>query len=166
MDKAALREQYLKTRRQLTDEQAAMYAAAIAQRLRDFVIWEEVGRVHVYRSRPEWHEVDTSWLEPYVAAHWPHVELTIGDISRTALLPEETFEVIIVPLVAFDERCNRLGLGGGWYDRFLAMQPQAQTIGLAYDLQQVPSIPTEPHDIALDHVITETQVVTRSASRQ
>lgn len=166
MDKATLREQHLSARRRLTDEQASEHAAAIARRLQDFVIWEEVGRLHVYRSRPEWHEVDTSWLESYIAANWPHVELTTGDISHTALLPEESYDVIIVPLVAFDEQCNRLGLGGGWYDRFLAMQPQAQTIGLAYELQYAPSLPTEPHDIALDHVATEARIVTRSAFHQ
>lgn len=163
MNKTALREQYLSARRQLTEEQASRHAVAIARRLQDFVIWEDVGRLHVYRSRSEWREVDTSWLEPYVAANWPHVELTIGDLSRTALLPDESFDVIIVPLVAFDERCNRLGFGGGWYDRFLAMQPQAQTIGLAYELQQAPLLPTEPHDIALDHVVTQTRTFSRPA---
>ena len=166
MDKNSLRNRYLAARRQLTEKQAGEHSAAIARRLQDFVVWEEVGRLHMYRSRHEWQEVDTSWLEPYLAANWPHVELTLGDLSSTALLPGEPFDVIIVPLVAFDEQCNRLGRGGGWYDRFLAMQPQAQTIGLAYEFQQVSALPTEPHDIALDHVITEARVVTRSAFRR
>lgn len=65
------------------------------------------------------------------------------------------YDLIIVPIVGFDKDNYRLGLGGGWYDRFLADQPRAQTIGLAYTLCEVDILPHESHDISLDKIITE-----------
>lgn len=165
MDKATLRRQIIESRRTLSMSQATEWSDQIANRLQSLIEWEAVSRLHVYRSREEWREVDTSWLVEYIGNEWPHVELTIGDVSRTAMLPSDNYDAIIVPLVAFDNDCNRLGLGGGWYDRFLETQPQALTVGLAYEMQRVAVVPTETHDVALDHVITEAGVITKSASR-
>lgn len=161
MDKDTLRQATLKSRQEVPEALADEWSRMIATRLQDLVEWENVSSVHVYRSRPEWHEVDTAWLAGFLADNWPHVELTIGDISRTAQLPSASYDLIIVPMVAFDDDCNRLGLGGGWYDRFLETQPQALMVGLAYQLQRAAKIPTESHDMALDHVATEARVITR-----
>ncbi|QOL24401.1 5-formyltetrahydrofolate cyclo-ligase [Thalassotalea sp. LPB0316] len=68
-------------------------------------------------------------------------------------------DVLFTPLVAFDAMGNRMGMGGGFYDRTLAHLNNAHTqvIGLAHDCQQVESIPTEPWDIPLSQIITPTQ---------
>jgi 5-formyltetrahydrofolate cyclo-ligase len=71
---------------------------------------------------------------------------------------ELTPDVLFVPLVGFTSALERLGQGGGHYDRWLAAHPQALTIGLAWDAQLVESLPTEPHDMALDAVITPTRI--------
>jgi 5-formyltetrahydrofolate cyclo-ligase len=63
-------------------------------------------------------------------------------------------ELIIVPGVAFDRQCNRLGRGRGFYDRLLA-DSRATTIGVAYDCQFVDEIDVDTHDIPVDIVITE-----------
>ena len=76
-----------------------------------------------------------------------------------------TPDIIIVPLVAFDENCNRLGYGGGFYDKTLAHLKANNfrpiTVGYAYECQKSGTpLPTEPHDIKLDFVITEKQIYT------
>mgnify|MGYP000539144799 CR=1 FL=1 len=70
-----------------------------------------------------------------------------------ALIPD----VVFVPLVAFTERGERLGQGGGHYDRWLAGNPDALPIGMAWDVQQTDSLPTEPHDRSLAAVVTPTR---------
>jgi 5-formyltetrahydrofolate cyclo-ligase len=62
---------------------------------------------------------------------------------------------LIVPLLAFDRRGARLGYGGGYYDRTLALLPQAIAIGAAYAAQEVPEVPIGPHDIPLHAIATE-----------
>jgi 5-formyltetrahydrofolate cyclo-ligase len=89
---------------------------------------------------------------------WPHIDVVVGDISKIAQIPNSQFDVIIVPLLAFDERRSRLGLGGGWYDRFLSTQQHAVTIGLAHEVQKVSQVAVEPHDVALTHIVTEQSI--------
>ncbi len=72
-------------------------------------------------------------------------------------------EVIILPLVAFDAAGFRLGYGGGFYDRTLALLRETGpvlAIGFAYAAQQAPDLPIEPTDQRLDAVITELGVMT------
>ena len=68
---------------------------------------------------------------------------------------EVTPEILIVPLVAFTARCDRLGYGGGFYDRTLAALPGAPSVGLAYAAQRVDRMPLEPTDVPLGAVATE-----------
>jgi len=70
------------------------------------------------------------------------------------LVPPEDIDLFIVPGVAFDYACNRLGRGKGYYDRYLSGTDKP-TIGLCYDFQLIESIPTEPHDKKMTIVITE-----------
>ena len=74
-----------------------------------------------------------------------------------------SIDVAIIPGAVFDRCGHRLGYGGGFYDRFLArMAPQATRIGLAFSCQVVDQIPTLPHDVPMDLVITEQEVLTWS----
>lgn len=77
-----------------------------------------------------------------------------------ALLPD----VVLVPLVAFDRRGYRVGYGGGYYDATLAYlkqaKPQLQAIGIAYGFQEVPEIQHEAHDVRLDTIVTEKEIIT------
>ena len=67
-------------------------------------------------------------------------------------------DVVFVPLVGFTERLERLGQGGGHYDRWLAAHPETKAIGLAWDVQLCDKLPLEPHDMRLDGVITPTRM--------
>ena len=69
---------------------------------------------------------------------------------------EVTPEILLLPLVAFDSRGYRLGYGGGYFDRTLAaMVPRPLAVGIGYELCRVADIHPEPHDIALDVLVTE-----------
>lgn len=66
---------------------------------------------------------------------------------------EEEIDLVIVPGQAFDKQGNRLGRGKGFYDRFLT-RTNAFRIGICFDFQLLPQIPTEAHDIKMDFVIS------------
>ena len=75
--------------------------------------------------------------------------------------PDE-IEIVLVPGLAFDESCCRLGRGGGFYDRLLPrLAPGTLTIGLAFDEQITDALPREPHDMRVDVVVTPTRVLRR-----
>jgi 5-formyltetrahydrofolate cyclo-ligase len=74
--------------------------------------------------------------------------------------PLSAIDAVIVPGVAFDEKCWRLGYGGGYYDRLLPMlSPGCATIGLAYEEQVLETIPAEEHDVRLTAVVTPARVI-------
>ena len=69
-------------------------------------------------------------------------------------------DVVIVPAVAYDKNCYRLGYGGGFYDRFLEnLRKDAVTIGIAFDLQIFDEVPKEAHDAQLDYIVTESRIL-------
>ncbi len=83
---------------------------------------------------------------------------SFGLMQPTADAQELTPDVMFVPLIGFAATGERLGQGGGHYDRWLSEHPGRMAIGLAWDVQLCEDIPTEPHDITLDAVITPTRM--------
>jgi 5-formyltetrahydrofolate cyclo-ligase len=72
----------------------------------------------------------------------------------------EDIDLIIVPGVVFDEHCNRIGFGAGYYDRFLSKKLEnTPAIGIAYDYQIIDQIPTGEYDVPLDFIITEKRII-------
>lgn len=69
--------------------------------------------------------------------------------------PPSTPDVILTPLLAFDQRGNRLGQGAGHYDRAFADHPRALRIGIAWSVQEVSDLPVDPWDVPLHAIITE-----------
>ena len=82
------------------------------------------------------------------------------DVGPGSLLTAEDMTMIVLPLVGFDARGRRLGMGGGWYDRTLAFRntaaPPPHLVGAAFDLQQLPAIAAEPWDVHVDAICTGT----------
>jgi 5-formyltetrahydrofolate cyclo-ligase len=76
--------------------------------------------------------------------------------AAEALLPEE-LELIIVPALAFDSGGARLGKGGGYYDRFLS-RTDAVKAGITRDRLLFEKLPAEPHDVAVDIIVTENAI--------
>ena len=67
-------------------------------------------------------------------------------------------DCVITPGFAFDIYKNRLGKGGGFYDKFLSRAVNAKKVALAYDFQIVDKVPVEPHDWTVDVIITPTKI--------
>lgn len=76
-------------------------------------------------------------------------------------IPPQSLDVVLVPLVAFDKQCHRLGMGAGFYDITFAFRrriAKPKLVGLAYDFQKVFRIPRNKLDLSLDEVVTERQI--------
>lgn len=100
---------------------------------------------------------------PLIFRHWgegdPLVAGPHGTVAPTTDAPEVVPAALIVPLLAFDTDCYRLGWGGGYYDRTLAAHSEIKAFGFAYGAQFVDHMPRGEHDWPLQGVITETGVV-------
>ena len=103
--------------------------------------------------------------QPLRFALWePDAPMVAGAFGAAvpAVLEYIAPEILIVPLVAFDAAGNRLGYGGGFYDRTLeGLRAQRATlaIGFAYDAQEDSGLPLEPTDQPLDLIVTESRVI-------
>jgi len=158
MGKAELRDRFIELRDDLSATDVKAWTNQILLSLATAYDWASVGSVHVYKSVLKWNEVDTSSVESMLHSRNPAIEVTYGNPNRSMPTPAKQFDVIIIPLLVFDSNLNRIGFGGGWYDRFLSTQPNATKIGLAYSMQQAESVPTKSHDVPLDMVVTQSQV--------
>ena len=77
-------------------------------------------------------------------------------VSGKRLKSFSSVAAVIVPGIAFDMKGNRLGFGGGYFDKFLKKLPaRCVKVALAFSLQIVKSVPSEPHDVKMDYIITE-----------
>ena len=97
---------------------------------------------------------------PMIFRRWlPGEPLELDAAGCPAPLPlAETVDpdLIVTPLLAFDDHGGRLGQGGGYYDRTFAARPGVIRIGLAFSGQRVERLPMDRHDIPLHGVLTET----------
>lgn len=83
------------------------------------------------------------------------------DVSPDLAIPVDQLDLIIVPVVAFDIRCTRLGMGAGYYDRTLENKKHGHIIGVAYQFQRVDFIEPQPWDVPLDAVVTQKAIYWR-----
>lgn len=79
---------------------------------------------------------------------------------EATMLAKEQLQVILVPLVGFDEQCHRMGHGAGYYDRYLA-DMKVLKIGVAFEEQKYSSLLVQPHDVDMDMIVTAKQVYKR-----
>ncbi len=172
-------------RRGIAPDVRADASAAIAGLVERLPELEAVGTALVYGAMPD--EVDVGPLSAALRArgvrlalprvdgkrltlHWHEDDapLQAGSFGLTEPAPEAPaadpaeIDLVIVPGVAFDAACNRLGMGAGYYDRLLADMPHAVTVGVAFDEQVVDEVPCEAHDRPLDAVVTPSGVRRRA----
>ena len=98
--------------------------------------------------------IKCSLNEPFVVNQYGIPEPSMGKIVYP--------DIILVPLVAFDKKLNRLGYGAGYYDRLiqsLKKKKKIITIGLAFDFQELFSIPVSKYDQKLDYIITNKNIL-------
>lgn len=103
--------------------------------------------------------------EHFLAAKLNSLENLVLDRYGIRTVAEPIIEVshsdiglILVPGLAFGRDGSRMGMGAGYYDRFLA-DTQAITLGLAYEKMLQDEIPTDEHDIAMEYIITESNLI-------
>lgn len=91
--------------------------------------------------------------------------LGILEPEGTSSIAARWLDLVLLPLVGFDHRGARLGMGGGYYDRTFAFRNTHTTwrgprlVGIAYAFQQLPAIALAPHDVRMDAVVTEKEVI-------
>ena len=76
-------------------------------------------------------------------------------LERSALLEPEQLDLVLVPCTAFDADCYRVGMGKGYYDRYLPRCTRAAKIGIAFEVQHVDHAAVDEHDQRLDAFVTE-----------
>lgn len=77
------------------------------------------------------------------------------EVDLAQAIPPNKLDLILVPLVAFDQHGTRIGMGKGYYDRTLSTLRPKLLLGVAYEFQQQPLIQPQPWDVKLDAVVTE-----------
>ena len=174
MDKSALRQQIRQRKRAMTAEEIAEKSRLLGQML---VQTEEYRQARtLYGYLPYNQEVRTVPVLEQALRDGKRVAVPkvygdemrfvyITDLSRVekgyAGIPEpiddepvacDETALVLMPGLAFDVQGHRIGYGGGFYDRFLANEPEHPTIALCYDFQMLPKLETEEFDVPVDRV--------------
>lgn len=190
--KDEIREIVLKRILSLTGEQKRSKSLAIISRLKQLEEFSKAKTVMTYVSKSD--EVDTIELIKDMLKSGKRVIVPAIDKEKKELIPFEIssleelspkafgvmepkpndakvvdlneIDLVVVPGRAFDKKCNRLGRGMGYFDRFLKKQIRGKVIGLAFSEQIFESIPVDENDVKVDAVVTEYAVIRRRRSWQ
>ena len=176
--KQRMREVLIQKRRMLSAEERTAQSELILSQLEKMTVFREAKTVLLYY--PKNNEVDVLPLfkrykrdkvlllpvthrngmtaNPYEGNDKMH-RGKVGIPEPTTPPFEGNIDVIIVPAVAFDKEGNRLGRGGGYYDRFLKKQSHATFIGVGYDFQLVDEVPVRKHDQKMHRIILPSQTI-------
>ena len=80
--------------------------------------------------------------------------------SPLEVIQPEVFDLVLVPGVAFGRDGSRMGMGAGYYDRFLPQAKQAVVMGVAYDFLLQSSLPCDEHDVKMQCIVSESGIIT------
>ena len=175
MDKSMLRRTIGEKKRAMTAREIDTRSAALAEALFSAEQWRKADALYAYlsfnqevRTRPV---IERAWADgkrvavpKIVGGEMRFIWISdFGHLRRSAFGVEEPEADgpiaqdgrahVLVPGLAFDARGNRLGYGGGHYDRWLAAHPGHPTMALCFDFQMVDVFETQPHDVPVDRVI-------------
>lgn len=185
--KDSIRKRLKMERQKLSEADTMKWSEKIAASCIELTDWENIKTMHTYVPVTKEHEPDGWYLLEYCWQNYPNITTAVpvknkqGDYdgvvvglntewySRGIRIPRPLggeklskdfqFDVIFVPMLGFDDSGHRLGHGKGWYDRFLATQPNALKVGMCYEFGFIKNgLPHEPHDVPLDFVVTEKAV--------
>ncbi len=181
LEKNEIRRQIKSAKQNLTEAEIARKSSLILQQLRNHLVLSENQAVHIYEALDTLKEPLTQPIIKHLESSYPTMSIYMPIANQAhksrmvtsanvvsfntqvfptvrEMQPNNEINVFLLPLVAFDVSGNRLGHGGGFYDKLLSHFQGAKKIGLAFELQKVDSIPAQAHDIKLDEVITESQI--------
>jgi len=182
MDKTEIRKIALRKRQALSAEEQTSLSRKIIGNLEAFERFREAKAVLLYyshQSEVRTHDFIQKWLNhkelllPRLSEGNTFVALpffSLDELKKNRFgIPEPPMtrcqepptvpDLIIVPGVAFDRKGNRIGMGMGYYDRFLEGMETIPKIGLAYSQQILDALPKDPYDIPINFLITENEVI-------
>ncbi len=175
MDKKALRREIREKKRAMTEEEITSRSEKLGQLFVQSEVYQKAKTVYGYL--PYNQEVRTVPILEQALRDGKRVAvpkiygdtmrfLYLDDLSQVEKNPmgipepvadtpvaEDKTALVLMPGVAFTKKGDRIGYGGGFYDRFLAEEPNHPTLALCYDFQIVESLPTEEFDIPVDTVL-------------
>lgn len=187
--KKQIRKELLAARASMKPEEVALASKQIFERWCNRFSLKKVSFLHVFQSIVSKNEVDTSHYTDFVRRKHPQVKLVVPVVDqfagqlRHAVVEEDIqlvpnrwgipepkaavkflypieIDMVLVPMLAFDNQGNRLGYGAGYYDKFLQFtRPNCLKIGLCFENGHLDQLPSEPHDIPLDFVVTESTIL-------
>lgn len=159
--KQVLRGTLSEKRASLSDTEAQKASDKVCARLATYLGGLKGRSIHAYSAKANWREID---LAPYLEGlKDQHKDITIDVATHMAVqaIPKRQYDIVLVPMLAFDGNLQRLGMGMGWYDMFLSRQQHALKIGIAYDWAELEApIAAEDHDVAMDVIVTPSRVIT------
>lgn len=178
MEKSEIRRKIRNMRRMLSDMEKQSAAEEVFARLEKTAAFMMADTILMYHSLPDelstirflkkWHDRKRFFLPrvngvnldilPYEESRLELGSFHIEEPTGHDVADVDEIELMIVPAVAFDRKGNRLGRGKGFYDRLLA-SAKATKVGVGYEFQLLDSLPVEPHDVAMDMVITQKTVI-------
>ena len=107
-------------------------------------------------------KVEGSVMNFYVYETWNELIKSkrgiLEPVPNDKVIPDNS--LMLMPGVAFDVNRNRIGYGGGYYDKYNAAHPHIKKVAIAYDFQILDDVPSDIYDIKPDRVITETRMIT------
>ena len=179
-DKKALRAQYIALRKGLSAAEREEKSARAAERIAGLPEYRNASAVLVYDAMPG--ELDLrpllrhpasagkrfafpvcvrpTEMKAMVPGRWRRGAFGIlePDPDGSEELPPERLDLVICPGVAFDEYRTRLGMGGGYYDRFLPACKNAPAVMAAFEVQHAAFLPREASDVPMSRIVTEDAV--------
>ncbi len=181
MTKEEIRGQSLGLRNQMTQEDVDQKSEAILKRLEDLDVFQSAQSILFYVSVNN--EVQTiPFIKKYLKEKKIYLPRLISDNQFEAVFcddysalkknkfgilePENTsiqkkisLDLILIPGVAFDQQGNRIGMGKGYYDRFLVAHKNSRKMALAYEKQILDQLPKDLYDEPVDMIVTEQRIV-------
>ncbi len=163
--KNEFRLQLKQARLELTDAERTLKSRAIVANLKEVINWKQARTLHYFESIHELLEPDISEFITYLEDNSPDLKLFTPRLidntwqlisAKGGKLPE-VFDVVIVPMLGFDDKLNRIGYGGGYYDKFLATQSSAKKIGICFEAGHIKELPVDSHDVAMDTIVSESK---------
>lgn len=174
MDKKQLRKAVKAQVALLSKEQRAAESRVVFHRIENSAIFKQSSNVMLFASLPDelpthrvierWARAKNVFLPRVKGDNLEIIKFEPGSLQQGSfdilepvgddIVDPSVLDLVIVPGVAFDRQGNRLGRGKGFYDRFLA-RTHAVTIAVCFDCQLVDYIPTEPHDLPAQHLVTK-----------
>lgn len=185
MEKKSIRENILKKRKNLNEEERAVYSNEIANKLFSSSYYKEAKTIMCFISFsdevdthefikqaiedgkkivvpitfPKTHELKPSLLKDFNELEPGFYNILTPKKEFKRFIEPKDIDLVITPGVAFRKDGYRVGYGGGYYDRFLSKIPDTPTIAIAFDIQIVEDLPIDSYDIPVDYIYTEKNII-------